>query len=130
MAASKWSRLDHGDGLSVELWIRPNIFAPIAHLVGDGGGGVESFRVQLRDGKVVLLLASGDGANAQPIITSKSSNSGAACIGNPHLRERTESHRSRGTMRAEAGVREIRLPATAAGDERSFDLYGAHGCVR
>lgn len=63
------------DELSVELWVRPNSLAPsaTAHLIGDGGGGIESFRVELRGSKVVLLLASGDGSTAQPIITSKSS---------------------------------------------------------
>lgn len=60
--------------ISVELWIRPHSLASgaTAHLIGDGGGGVESFRVQLRGNKVVLLLASGDGSVAQAIVTSKS----------------------------------------------------------
>lgn len=46
---------------------------PIAHLVGDGGGGIESFRVQLRGDKVLLLLAGAQGSVAQPVVTSTSS---------------------------------------------------------
>jgi hypothetical protein len=42
-------------------------------LIGDGGGGIESFRVELRGSKVVLVLASNDGSPPEPIVTSNSS---------------------------------------------------------
>jgi hypothetical protein len=62
-------------GISVELWVRPHSLAPdkIAHLIGDGGGGMESFRVQLRGGKVVLVLATDDGSPPEPVVTSNRS---------------------------------------------------------
>jgi Concanavalin A-like lectin/glucanases superfamily len=55
--------------LSVEFWLRPASLAPdaIAHLVGDGGGGVQSFRVELEGGNVAFLLSTGDGAVAMPV---------------------------------------------------------------
>jgi hypothetical protein len=58
--------------ISVELWVRPDSLAAdaTAHLIGDGGGGIESFRLQLRGGKVVLLLASDGSWQPEPIVLS------------------------------------------------------------
>jgi hypothetical protein len=59
--------------LSVEFWLRPASLVPdiVGHLVGDGGGGVQSFRVELEGGNVALLLSPGDGAAAIPVAKSR-----------------------------------------------------------